>query len=537
MIETPSEQEQNLITIPKNQLDELTCQLDELTERLQKMEALVKYYEEQFRIYKSRQFGPSSEKTVVNEQLSLFNEAEAEADAAAPEPEYEEIKYKRRKAKGKREKDLYGLPVQRIDYELPEEERVCPECGGVMHDIGVDVRREVEIIPAKAIVKEHAKHSYACRHCEKNAEHTPIISAETPNALIPGSLASASAVSYIVNQKYVNCVPLYRLAQEFKRNGIPFSRQTMANWIIYCVENYLVGLYNLLVKRLLEEDVLHADETTVQVLHEPERKAQQKSYEWLYRTSGCAEHAIVIYEYRETRAAENAKRFLAEYKGYLHCDGYQGYHSLKPEIIIVGCYVHVRRNFENAWKALTAQQRAGSKAEQGRAYIDKLFSLERGYAKLDAKERYKIRLEKSKPISDEFFAWAETVREHVLPSSAIGQAVKYALDQKKYLENFFLDGRLELSNNRAERSIKPFIIGRKNWLFSNTPAGATSSSIVYSIIETAKENGLKPFEYMKYILETLPNCKASDLEAILPWSESIPDYCKSPINAKENNTL
>jgi transposase len=528
-METPLTQDENLILIPKIRLDELTVENE-------KLKVLVKYYEEQFRLYQSRQFGRSSEQTDLN-QLNLFNEAEALADTTAPEPEYEEITYKRRKTKGKREKDLSGLPVERIDYELPEEDRVCPECGAVMHDIGVDVRREIEIVPAKAIVIEHAKHSYACRDCEKNSDHTPIIAAETPNPLIPGSLASASAVSYIANQKYVNCVPLYRLEQEFKRDGIPFSRQNMANWVVYCAENYLSGVYSRMITYLLKEDVLHADETTVQVLHEAGRDATQKSYEWLYRTTGCAEHAIVIYEYCETRAAINAQDFLSGYQGFLHCDGYQAYHTLSAGIIIVGCWTHARRKFEDAYKVLTPEQRSGSKAECGRAYIDKLFRLEKEFAALPPDERYQQRIEKSKPLSDAFFAWAESVCLEVTPSSAIGKAVRYASQQRQYLENVFLDGRLELSNNRAERSIKPFVMGRKNWLFSNTPAGASASSVLYSMIETAKENGLIPFQYLKYLLERLPNGNISDVEELLPWSDSLPDYCKAQAKPEGGKSL
>jgi hypothetical protein len=345
-----------------------------------------------------------------------------------------------------------------------------------------------------------------------------------PEPVIKGSVASPSSVAHIMTQKYMNAMPLYRQEHELLINGFLLSRQTMANWMIYCSEHWLEGLYELMKRTMLEEEVLHADETVLQVLREPGRKSRTESYMWLYRTSGVSSHPVVIYEYQETRSSSHPKRFLAGFKGYLHTDGYSGYHTLPPNIRVVGCWAHLRRRLDESVKLVPSEERAGLPSQKGLDFCNRLFALERGFEKLEPEERYKERLERSKPVMDEFYAWANNVG--ALPKSALGRALRYALEQKPYLENVLLDGRLELSNNRAERSIKPFVIGRKNWMFSATPKGAKASAVIYSIIETAKENGLKPFEYLKYLFETMPNMAAEPLDSLLPWSPSLPEGCK-----------
>ena len=499
---------------------------ENLSVKIAKLEALVQYYEAQLLLAKRRQFGASSERTDIDlRQLTLFGTSDV---PPPPEPETEEITYKRKKYKGKREEDLSNLPVVRVDYELRSDERSCPKCAATMNDIGVNVWREIEIIPAQAILKEHAAHSYACpdKGCAEKAGKVTIIKAEAPKPLINGSLASPSFVAHIANQKYSNGMPLYRIEKGFKYDGVNVSRQTMSNWVIHCSENYLEAIYRLMIAEMLKETVLHADETTVQVLREPARSAQSKSYEWVYRTSGCAAQPIVIYDYKETRKQEHPREFLKDFKGFLHTDGYQAYHDLPPDITVVGCWSHTRRPWEKVYKLHPENQREGSDAEKGLAYINALFDLERKFKKLTLDERYEERIKQSKPVADAFFAWADSLG--ALPKSPLGEASGYALKQQKYLENVFLDGRLELSNNRCERSVKPFVIGRKAWLFSNTPSGASASSVMYSIIETAKENGLHPFQYVKFLLEVLPNATTSEMETFLPWSVSLPEWCRTP---------
>jgi len=537
-LETAIESQSELIESQAVAIDLLTEQNDLLTksdvqkgEIIAKQGELIKFYEEQFALSQRRQFGSSSEQTP--EQLrfeNLFNEPEALYDPSLEEPDIEEITYKRKKRVGKRKDDLSGLPVERIDYELAESERVCPECGDTMNDIGVTIRNEIKVIPAQVINEEHATHAYGCPKCVKNGQGNTIIRAETPAPLISGSLASPSAIAHIASQKYVNGIPLYRIEKGLAYDGVVLSRQTMANWLICCALNYLALIYSLLKSHLLTETVLHADETPVQVLHEPGRSAKTKSYEWIYRTSGCTGHQIVIFDYQETRRRNHPDEFLEDFKGYLHTDGYEVYHGLPPEIIIVGCWSHCRRYWEKLYESITpATARDGTDAERGLVYINLLFAFEHEYASLTPEERLKKRIEQSKPVSDDFFEWVEAVR--TIPKSLLGEAVHYSLSQRKYLENIYLDGRLEISNNRAERALRPFVQGKKQWLFSNTPNGAASSSIYYSLIETAKENNLNPYQYLKFLLERIPSATTGGLETLLPWSESIPDYCKIPVKA------
>jgi hypothetical protein len=278
------------------------------------------------------------------------------------------------------------------------------------------------------------------------------------------------------------------------------------------------------------QNVLHADETSLQVLHEDGKPAKSKSYMWLYRTSRDTINPIVIYEYQPDRKAEHPKRFLKDFSGYLHADGYDGYHNLSDKIKVVGCFAHVRRKFDEAIKGLSKKDQANSTAGIGKQFCDKLFSLERDFANLPAAERYQKRQELSKPIFDEFYKWIDTLNPP--PKTGLYTAVVYARNQREYLERHLEDGRLEISNNRAERSIKPFVIGRKNWLFANTPRGAKASAILYSIIETAKENRLNPYEYLVYIFRNAPNWDIrsnvdNNLERLLPWNA--PDSCKVKI--------
>ena len=291
-------------------MENLAAQVDweekykESQQKIAELEALVKFYEEQYRLAKHRQFGASSEKTETAEQLGLFDEAENTADPKVPEEaRIEAITYTRKKRVGKRADDLSQLPVETVAYELPENERVCPECGGAMHDMSTEERCELEIIPAQVVAKRHVQHIYACRNCEKNNDHVPVIKAAAPEPVIKGSLASPSAVAHIMVEKYVKAVPLYRQEQGLLRDGINLSCQTMANWVVRCAQDWLEPVYGRMKQQLLEEPVLHADETVVQVLHEAGKKARTNSYEWLYRTSGCAEHPIVLYEYQPTRSS------------------------------------------------------------------------------------------------------------------------------------------------------------------------------------------------------------------------------------------
>lgn len=507
--------------------EELQKEISNLKKKNAELTAKLNWFMEQFRLNQHKKFGSSSEQTLP-EQISIFNEAEVEAKPEVPEPTLEEITYKRKKRKGHRDEMFEDLPVETIEYRLPEEEQVCDCCGGRLHEMSKEVRREIEIIPPQVHAKEHVQFVYGCRNCEKNEINTPIKIASMPKPAIPKSAASASAIAYVMSQKFEFALPLYRQEKQWKQLGVEISRQTMANWMILSSKQWLHPLYDRMHEHLLKRDILHADETTLQVLREPGRPAESKSYMWLYRT-GREGPPIILYDYQTTRASKHPIKFLKGFKGYLNTDGYSGYNNL-PEIINVACLSHARRKFDEALKAMPKTQKSTpSAAQEGLNFCNKLFTIERELHDVTPEERYEGRLEKSKPILEQFKDWLKFQRQRITPKSSTGMAIQYCLNQWDKLTTFLLDGRLELDNNRAERSIKPFIIGRKNFLFSCTPKGATASATIYSVIETAKENGLKPFKYLKYLLEQLPNINLEDnanIDELLPWSPNLPDELK-----------
>ncbi|WP_089610479.1 IS66 family transposase [Dehalobacterium formicoaceticum] len=499
--------------------------------QIEELSAKLKWYEEQFLLSQKRRFGASSEKTNPD-QLSFFDEAEQEADPKASEPTVEEITYKRRKTKGKNDKMLDDLPVETVEYPLSDEAQTCPQCGEHLHQMSKEIRKEIKVIPAQVKVVKHVRHVYTCRNCEKNDISTPVITAPMPAPVLPGSFVSPSLMAFVMDRKYTLAVPLYRQEQQFKHFGIDLSRQTLANWMIHGANDWLVHLYNRMHTKLIGHEILHADETILQVLREEGRTAANKSYMWLYAT-GHTDVPIYLYDYRTTRASKHPQNMLDGFNGYLHTDGYIGYNGI-PGVKPVGCFAHARRYFSDALKALPkGSDQTSSVAKEGLDYCNQLFHLEQGFKDLDADERYDKRLEQSKPVLDVFEAWLRTKKRQVLPKSALGKAIDYSLKQWDKLCAFLLDGRLEISNNRAERAIKPFVIGRKNFLFSNTPKGATASAIIYSMIETAKANHLSPFHYLTYLFEKLPNIdlgNMAQLDALLPWSDTLPESCKVSSN-------
>ncbi len=298
--------------------------------------------------------------------------------------------------------------------------------------------------------------------------------------------------------------------------------------MIQGADRWLCLLYKRMHEYLLKQDILHADETTLQVLREPGRSAESMSYMWLYRT-GREGPAMVLFDYQTTRASKHPRQFLSGFKGYLHVDGYAGYNGL-PDIVLVGCFAHARRKFDEALKALPAEQRnAAVAAKEGLDFCNQLFAIEREIHNATPDERCQFRLEHSRPVMDAFLAWLKYQGPRVLPKSAFGQAISYCRNQWDKLSAFLQDGRLELDNNRSERSIKPFVIGRKNFLFSNTPKGAKASATIYSIVESAKENGLNPYSYLQYLFEKLPNIDIEDqstIDELLPWSNALPSECR-----------
>ncbi|HBR30555.1 MAG TPA: IS66 family transposase, partial [Clostridiales bacterium] len=330
----------------------LKAQLKDCQETISELRKLNEWYEKQLKLNRQKMFGASSEKSEYAGagQINMFNEAEAEREAISPEPTLETITYRRKKQKGGKEAKLEELPVETIEYKLSDEEQICEKCGGALHVMSKEVRKELRIIPAKVSVVEHVSYVYACRSCEKNNTETTVITAGAPKALVPKSLVSPNVMAYIMNQKFVNAMPLYRQEQELKRMGALLSRQTLANWMIKGA-SLLQPVADEMKAELLKKEVLHADETTLEVLCEPGRPAQTNSYMWVYRTSGC-DAPIIIYDYQEGRSGRFAKEFLNGFKGYLHTDGWGGYHQLEPEITLCGCWAHLRRKFDEALTVL-----------------------------------------------------------------------------------------------------------------------------------------------------------------------------------------
>jgi transposase len=494
---------------------------------------------EQLSSNRRKLYGQSSEKSVYD-QIGLFGDKLADvplfdSPEAAPQP-VETIPQKNQPRKrGEMGSRLPpGLPVETIECDLPEDKRDCPECGAPMFVIGREVvRREVKIIPASITILEYVRNSYSCRPCANTSdEQTPIVKADLPPQLIKGSMCAPETVAHIAVQKCVMGSPIYRQEAEWKRSGIPFTRQTMLNWLVQCSENYLEPIYDRLHWQLCQQRYLHSDSTNFQVLREPGKSPESQSQMWIYRTSGEAEHPIVLYDYQPDKTQERPRDFLKGFSGYLMCDGFASYHNLPDTIIIVGCLSHCRRGFVDALRVIKNEEdRVGALALIGKQYCDDLFDIEREIKDKTFDERYDIRNKQAVPILNKFHDWLESVQPHIATKSKIGLAIGYALNQWKYLINYLLDGRIEISNNRCERSAKVFVINRKNFLFSTSVAGARATAIYHSFTETAKESGLDPFRYLTHIFKTAAGLNLRDnddmITALLP--ENAPEFCKVPV--------
>ena len=466
------------------------------------------------------------------EQLSLlFDEPEAtirvEQQTAAKE-EKEVAGYVRKPRNSGSVMDIVpdNVKIDETHHRLEGEELQCPICGTEMVEIGVEERRTLEIIPEQVVVHVDIYHNYACMECERESDQANIVKTPKQPAVIPGSFASAEAIAYLDVQKYVMGVPLYRQEQHLRRLNVQLSRQTMSNWMVKSAELWLKPVFCLLHEQLILYKYLHADETVLQVLHEPGKDAQSKSYIWLYRTGKHAEHPIALYEYQPDWKQVRPNEFLRGFQGYLQTDGYSGYNGLDPGVTRVGCLAHFRRKFTDAEKASEKGKKSPT-VTTAIAYCSKVFKLEEELADLSCEERYEQRRLQVKPILEEFFNWADT--RFASPKSKLGEALTYTRNQRPYIMNYLLDGHLDASNNIAERSIKPFVIDRKNFLFANTPNGAEASAVTFSIIETAKENGLDPYKYLTFIFKTAPRLDQSEpgwAEPLLPWNA--PDTCRIP---------
>lgn len=506
-----------------------------LKHTVEEQEVKIKWYEEQFRLSQAKKFGESSEK-ISSEQLSVFNEAEKESQKESVEPEIEEITYKRRKGKTKRRKTYEDLEIEEIYYKLEKEEQICPNCGNNLHEMKVEIRRELIVIPAQVKIRHHKKQVYACRVCDTEGIGGTIITAPAPAPVISGSLVGPSLLAFLMDNKYKKALPLYRQEKGFIDYGVDISRQNMATWIIEGANRWLKHIYNVMHEELIKESVIHADETPLNVLDE---KNNKKNYMWLYASTARGDKKIYLYDYQKSRAQKHPKEFLEGFSGYLQTDGYAAYNKVM-NVTNVGCMAHARRKFDEVLKSAPKDAKlSNSKANEGLKFFKELYKLEKEYKEngLTSEEIYIQRQEKTKPILANLKTWLDIQVKQTLPKSKLGKAIKYNLNQWDKLARFIDDGQLNIDNNLAERAIKPFVIGRKNWLFAKSSKGATASAIIYSIIETAKANGLNTFQYLTYLFEKLPNIdleNQAQLDVYLPWAKELPEKVKLKIESSEN---
>lgn len=489
-------------------------------EALLRMESL----NEQLVGLRRRMFGQSSEKAVYvdKNQVSFFNEAETISSTSAPEPgKSVPVMAHKRKAKRTKAELTEGLEHQKVLCELPENERICAKCGTQMIQIGEKfVRSELVIIPAKVSVIDYYVASYKCAHCEKELGDTYIEQAQAPVSVMKKSMASASTVAYIMQEKFQKGVPLYRQEEYWKGQGVDLRRNTMANWIIRS-SRWFEPLWNLFRKELLCSDIVNADETDCHVLKEDGRESKQMSKMWVF----CSpEKNIALYQYKPSRGGKVAREMLKGFSGYLQTDGYSAYQTV-DSATNVGCWAHARRKWVDCF--VGKEPVKGSQSEQAFLYEEKMFALEKQWESLSPEERKARRESELKPVMNDYWAFLNSFE--AAKDSNLHKAQIYSLNQRKYLEAVLLDGRLPLTNNLAERTVKPFVMARKNFLFCDTANGADASALCFSVIETAKRNRLDPFGYLLFLLQELPKLGAKptdeQLAPLLPWSDSIPQYC------------
>ena len=504
----------------------------ELENRINELEQENLLLQEKVAFLTRKLYGRSTEQTSslgIEGQMSLFDEAETNADSKAEEPDMKAVAaYRCRKYPGQREELLKDIPHEKKLCTLVEEDRFCETCGEPLVSVGEEfVRTEIEFIPAKVRVIDYYRETFECRKCRKEGK-AYMEPAPVPSPVISHSYASPSTVAWVIHQKYELAVPLYRLEKEWSDLGVNLSRATMSNWILASYRDWLSPVVGLLKKELLKQHYLHIDETPVQVLSEPGRKNTTDSYMWVYSSVKGSEQPVRMFDYCPGRSGAFPQKFLGKYKGYIHTDAYKGYEKVEG-ITRCFCWIHVRRYFVDALPKDAQSPEATIPAEAVRR-INRLFEIEKNLEILSPEGRKEQRLIQEKPVLDAFWSWAEEVSRGILPKSKLGEAFTYAFNQKEGLMNYLLDGNCSISNNLAENSIRPFTIGRKNWLFSGSPKGAEASAGIYTLVETAKANGLNPRKYIQYILSDIPGSAFLQypefLEEYLPWNPVIQKICR-----------
>lgn len=511
------------------QVEQLTKEVHSLNEKMQNMM-------EQIVLSNKNRFGRSSEKMVdinqirfmeVDGTIVFFNEAEAVYDPSSEEPDDLEDKTRGKKTSGKKAADMSGLPVNRINHYMTEEELIAEFGENGWKQLPDVVSKRYKLVPAKVEVDEHHVGVYA----SKKDGH--MVKAKHPSGLLKASPVSPSLAAAIMNGKYVNAVPLYRLEQEFIRYGLSITRQNMANWMIRLGETYISVMYDYLHQLILDYHVIQADETPV-LVNRDGRDAGSKSYMWVYRSGYMyPEKQIVLYEYQLTRNASHPREFLKHFNGICVTDGYQVYHTLEKEkenLTIAGCWVHMRRRFEQAQEVIPKEARKGNVSYMVMKQIQAIYREEGKLKDLSSEERLKQRQMIIKPLVDALFVYLKQNLTDVPGSGKLHDAFTYSLNQEQYLKVFLEDGDVPIDNNASERAIRGFCVGKKNWQMIDTINGAKTSAMIYSIAETAKANNLKPYDYFEYLLEEIPkhmeDIDRSFLEDLLPWSDKLPIHIR-----------
>ncbi len=501
--------------------------------QIKELEQQIRLLKEQVHFLTRKLYGTKSEKTSALEiegQMSLFNETECFADPKAPEPKMVEVEkhLRQRKYVGQREELTRDLPHSKVLHTIDESEQICEKCGSSMVKVGEEFdRTEVQFIPASLKVIDHYRETYECRSCRKQG--TPYMEkAPVPYPPVLHSLASASTVAWLIHQKFELGIPLYRQEKEWEALGLKLCRATMANWLLAVYRDWLSHVVCRLKQELLKQEYLHIDETHVQVLKEAGRKNTSDSYMWVYCGIKEAEAPIRYFEYQPGRGGKYPEAFLKGYNGYIHTDAYSGYNGI-PGVKRCLCYTHLRRTFVDALPKDVHTPEA-SKPAEAVLRLNQLFEMEADLEGISHEEKKRERLIREKPLLEAFWSWAEKNAVGEPPKSKLSKAFHYTLNHRQEFFNYLEDGHCSISNSLAENCIRPFVIGRKNWLFAGSPKGAEASAGIYTLVETAKANGLAPMKYLKYILSDMPGSRFLEnpgyLDDYLPWDSMVQERCR-----------
>lgn len=483
--------------------------------------------EEELALARLHRFAPRSEKhidRIFNEAEQLVGDDDAHGEDSGvinlPDTGLLAVEGTRDKKRGRRPLPE-DLPRERVEYDIPDDQKACPCCHGQMHRMGETVTEQLHI-EVKARVLQNVRFKYACRYCDRTGIRTPIVIAPMPTQPLPGSIATASTLAFALVYKYVDGTPLYRLSQTFERAGVSVSRGALSRWVIGSSQKHLYRIYDGLKLRLRSQAIIHGDETTVQVLKEKDRQATSTSYMWAYRSAGDSEQPIVLFDYQPGRGQIYPQAFLSDYRGILMSDGYSAWRTLDGATHL-GCMAHSRRRFV---EALKARKKGGGPPEQALKFFEQLYRIERqardekpesGETREHCIRRF--RHKHSIPVLNALKEWLDEIAPNVMPDTKLGDAISYTLNQWDYLTRYTEDGRMPIDNNLLERDIRIFAIGRKSWLFSDTVDGARASAIIYSLMLTCRACGVEPFAWLKHVLTQLPQrTQDADIEDLLPFN-------------------